>query len=251
MTTHEQVAQDLPLYALGTLADDERRSVEEHLHECARCRFELHLLHEDMGRLSLSGPEVGLENLPLRELPPMITLDNAEPAPRPAPRLYWLAAIPVILSIVLGAMLVQLRTQNMELNQAKATSQADLAAERNHSERSRLIESVLHDSATVHFANTASAAQIQVLFNPSVHHAIILANRLPRPNSPQVYQLWLLPVASAPLVAAGTFVPDAHGNVFLLSPLLPSDLQVAGFQITIEDQNNAISTSNPAVYSGK
>jgi hypothetical protein len=255
MTTHEQAAQDLPLYALGTLADEDRRPIEEHLRECARCRFELHLLREDMSRLSLAGPELPIteeheEPVVVRELAPMITLDAEQPG-NAATRLYWLATIPVVLCLVLGAMVVQLRTQNIELNMAAATAKADLAAEHANSERARLADAILHDSATARFSSTSGTAEFQVMFDPSVHHAIAIASHLPRLKSPQLYQLWLIPVSGSNPVGAGSFVPDVNGNVYQLSQQLPADLQIAGFQITIEDRNNAIAPSGPAVYSGK
>jgi len=252
MTLHEQVAQDLPLYALGTLADDDRRSVEDHLRECSRCRFELHLLREDMNRLSLSGPELAVleERHIVRELPPMITLDS-QPAPIHPSRLYWLVVIPVILCVVLGAMLVQLRTQNAELNQQNAVVQSELIAERTHSEHARMIDSILHDSSTTHFGVTSSAAQIQVMFHPSLRRAVAVASRLPRPEGSKVYQLWMLPVSGAQPVGAGTFVPDANGNVFLLSLQLPADVQFAGFEITAEEQGGATAPSGTPVYVGK
>lgn len=259
MTTHEQIAQDLPLYALGTLTDDDRRSVEEHLRECSRCRFELHLLREDMSRLSLTGPELTEpeviaqhETRIVRELPPMITLDG--PAPVSPNRIYWLTALPVILCVVLGAMVAQLRQQNVELSQTNATSQSEIAAERSHSEHSRIIDSVLHDSTTTHFAAVAAngdaAQQIQVMFHPTLRRAIVIANRLPRPDASKIYQLWLTPLSGSQPVAAGIFVPDANGNVFMLSQQLPADLQFSGFQITAEAPGGATVPSTP-VFAGK
>src|SRR6266702_2921290 len=247
MTLHEQVVQDLPLYALGTLTDDDRRCVEEHLRECSRCRFELHLLREDMNRLSLTGPELtGLEeHHVVRELPPMITLDS-QPAPVPSSRLYWLAAIPVILCVVLGAMVTQLRTQNSELNQQNSASQADLSSERSRSDHARMLDTILHDSTTTHFTVTSSAAQIQVMFHPALRRALAIASRVPRPEISKVYQLWMRPVSGAPAISAGSFIPDANGNVYLLSPQLPADVQFSGFEITAENQGgSAVPTGNP------
>ena len=253
MTLHEQVAQDLPLYALGTLTDDDRRSVEEHLRECSRCRFELHLLREDMNRLSLSGPELTVleeERHIIRELPPMITLDSHPAAVSPS-RLYWLVAIPIILCVVFGAMLVQLRTQNIELNQQNAVSQSELNSERAHSEHARLIDSILHDSATAHFGATSSTAQIQVMAHPTLRRVVAIASRLPRPEGNKVYQLWMLPISGAQAVAAGTFLPDANGNVFSLSAQMPADVQFSGFEITAEDPGGATTPSGNPVYTGK
>lgn len=251
MTLHEQVAQDLPLYALGTLSDDDRRSVEEHLHDCARCRFELHLLREDMNRLSLSGPDLAAfeERHIVRELPPMITLDS-EPA-RTSPSRLWLIAIPVVLCVILGAMLTQLRTQNVELSQLNAVSASELASEKSHSEHGRMIDSILHDSATTHFAVTSSNAQIQVMFHPAMRRTVVIGSRVPRPELSKVYQLWMLPVSGAQPISAGTFLPDANGNVYLMSQQLSPDVQFAGFEITAEEQGGSPAPTGTPVFTGK
>jgi anti-sigma factor RsiW len=48
MNVHEEFAEDLALYALGSLEGDERFGLEKHLEECAGCRRELDLLRGDM-----------------------------------------------------------------------------------------------------------------------------------------------------------------------------------------------------------
>ena len=252
MTLHEQVAQDLPLYALGTLTDDDRRSVEEHLHDCARCRFELHLLREDMTRLSLNGPDLSaFEEHPVaRELPPMITLDTETVRTSPT-RLYWLVAIPVVLCVILGAMVSQLRSQNAELSQQTSVSASELASERSHSEHGRMIDSILHDSTTLHFAVSASNAQIQVMFHPAMRRAVVIATRVSRPDPSKVYQLWMLPISGAPAISAGTFLPDANGSVFLVSQQLSPEVQFAGFEITAEEQGGSPAPTGTPVYTGK
>jgi anti-sigma-K factor RskA len=252
MTLHEQVAQDLPLYALGTLSDDDRRSVEEHLHDCARCRFELHMLREDMTRLSLNGPDITpFEERPVvRELPPMITPDT-EPVHTSPARLYWLVAIPVVLCVILGAMVTQLRNQNADLSQQSAVSASELASERSHSEHGRMIDSILHDSTTTHFAVSTPNAQIQAMFHPAMRRAVLIATRVPRPETTKVYQLWMLPMSGAQPISAGTFVPDANGSVYLMSQQLVPDVQFAGFEITTEDQGGSPIPTGTPVFSGK
>jgi anti-sigma-K factor RskA len=253
MTLHEQVAQDLPLYALGTLTDDDRRSVEEHLRECSRCRFELHLLREDMNRLSLNGPELAdfEEHHVVRNLAPMITLDSQPTTPVHPSRLYWLVAIPIVLCVVFGAMLTQLRSQNSELNQQNAVSLAELNSERARGDHARMVDSILHDSATAHFAVTGSPIQLQVMFHPAQRRAVAISSHMPRPQASKVYQLWMIPVSGSQAVSAGTFIPDANGNVFLLSPQLPADVQFAGFEITVEDQGGSPAPTGNPIYTGK
>ena len=66
MSVHEQFADDLGLYALGVLGDQERAALENHLKQCADCQRELEQLQGDMALLALSasGPK------PPRRYPP-------------------------------------------------------------------------------------------------------------------------------------------------------------------------------------
>ena len=59
MNSHEQFAEDVLLYALGSLDEGERQSFEAHLQQCAECRRELQAVQEDLGLLALStaGPK--------------------------------------------------------------------------------------------------------------------------------------------------------------------------------------------------
>lgn len=58
MSVHEQFAEDLVLYALGTLEGDERLALEKHLEGCASCRRELEVVRGDLAVVALtaSGP---------------------------------------------------------------------------------------------------------------------------------------------------------------------------------------------------
>ena len=54
MSSHEQFAEDLALYALGSLQGEELAALEKHLQECSSCRRELEQLRGDMGLLALA-----------------------------------------------------------------------------------------------------------------------------------------------------------------------------------------------------
>ena len=185
-----------------------------------------------------------------RELPPMITLDS-EPVRTAPTRLYWLVAIPVVLCVILGAMVSQLRTQYVVLSQQTAVSASELASERSHSEHGRMIDAILHDSTTLHFAASPPNAQIQVLFHPAMRRAVVMATRIPRPDPSKVYQLWMMPISGAPAISAGTFLPDANGSVFLVSQQLTPDVQFAGFEITAEEQGGSPAPTGTPSYTGK
>ena len=54
MSVHEQFAEDLALYALGSLQGDERIALEKHLEGCGDCRSELEQFRSDAALLALS-----------------------------------------------------------------------------------------------------------------------------------------------------------------------------------------------------
>src|SRR5947207_14904916 len=54
MSVHSRFAEDLALYALGTLEGNEQVELEEHLKDCADCRHELEQLRGDAALLALS-----------------------------------------------------------------------------------------------------------------------------------------------------------------------------------------------------
>src|SRR5664279_675961 len=59
MSVHEQFAEDLALYALGTLGADERQKLAKHLEVCPSCRRELELLNGDLSLMAFAaaGPK--------------------------------------------------------------------------------------------------------------------------------------------------------------------------------------------------
>ena len=54
MKTHEQVVDDLALYALEELTGSDRQELEQHLETCAACRREVQFLRSDLSLLALS-----------------------------------------------------------------------------------------------------------------------------------------------------------------------------------------------------
>src|ERR1035438_4807854 len=108
MSVHEQFADDLALYALGSLAGAEREALEKHLAQCASCRREVELLRGDISLIALTtaGPKP-----PARSRQRLMSAIANEPllpsvVPAPAssrrqrswwPALGWVAAVALAL----------------------------------------------------------------------------------------------------------------------------------------------------------
>src|SRR6266404_1458439 len=123
MSTHEQFADDLALYALGSLTAEEAAALEEHLQGCAACRRELQELRGDASMLALSAAG---------SAPPSRSRERLLAAIKKEPRrqrmvLYharpWWAIAPVVASLALALFGLLLWRENSNLKQENADAQ--------------------------------------------------------------------------------------------------------------------------------
>src|SRR5579872_3449852 len=132
MTSHEQFADDLALYALGSLsADEERFALERHLESCSSCRLELERLRGDMALLSLStvGPKP-----PERARRRLMAAIASEPRQTVSQRrpLWWWApwAVAAALAMIVGVLWredASLRRQMSSIHRTLSEQQQELA----------------------------------------------------------------------------------------------------------------------------
>src|SRR5215831_3645685 len=111
MSVHEQFADDLALYALGSLQGSERAALQAHLADCAACRRELQQLCSDMGLLGLA--TMGPVPRPTARERLLSALAN-EPRGRMVrkqPTRWWLL-VPATAAIVLAMISIVLWRQN-------------------------------------------------------------------------------------------------------------------------------------------
>src|SRR6266446_5049722 len=123
MAQHEQFADDLALYALGSLPLAEAAALEKHLEGCAACRRELQELRGDASLLALSaaGPAP-----PSRSRERLLAAIKKEPR-RQRMVLYharpWWAIAPVVASLVLAVFAFLMWHENSNLKQENADAQ--------------------------------------------------------------------------------------------------------------------------------
>jgi len=132
MKDHTQFAEDLALYAMGTLEDQESSELEVHLGTCGECRRELEALRADVALLALSatGPQP-----PQRSRERLMTAISEEqqqmsgsaedlPAPRRLPR--WLTWAPAAIAVLMAVTSLVLLLEVQRLKDANAKSFAEL-----------------------------------------------------------------------------------------------------------------------------
>lgn len=186
-------------YALNALSEHERARFERHLIECAACTAEVRELQATAARLGEAAAESPPPELKQRVLAEVATTRQDRPkargseslrtrASRGVPR--WAMGIAVAAAVValalagvLGGIAVQ---KDGELN--TATEQIQRLQAR-YGPMSELLRA---PDARISHASSGIGGTATVLYSPSQHKAIFLAEGLPQQPKDRDYQLWVL-----------------------------------------------------------
>jgi anti-sigma-K factor RskA len=246
MSVHEQFAEDLSLYALGSLEGAERAALEKHLESCASCQQELRQLHDNMAMLALSasGPAP-----PRRSRERLLAAIAKEPRLRAVPKrriswapVGWLAATA---AVIVAAVLWQ---QNADLRQRVGTLEARSSQQSAELERVKTDYAVFSSPEALQITLVSTGTpqpQGRAFYLQSSGRLVFLANNMPALPADKVYELWLIPPDGKPL-PAGVFQLDAHGNGKVVNPPLQPGVQPKLFAVTVEPRGgSAAPTTKP------
>lgn len=254
MTTHEQFADDLALYALGALEGEERSALEKHLEECAACRRELLELRGDMGlfALSASGPKP-----PQRSRQRLMAAIAKEPRNVTAAaekRKAWWAGLDWVGALAAVFLFALLLHQNKSLRQRVAALEKNAVQQQEAVEQAKQVLYTMTARDAAHFtlvsANTPPQPQGKAIYLKSRGSLIFLANNLPALPPQKAYELWLLPASGAAPIPAGVFKPDAHGSATVVNPPLPAGMEAKTFAITVEPEAGSTVPTPPILMVG-
>jgi anti-sigma-K factor RskA len=254
MNAHEQIADDLALYALGALAGEERLGVEKHLQECSACRRELEQLRGDAALLALSasGPRP-----PTRSRERLMAAIAKEPrrAPQIRPRergrswgvLAWMAAAAAILIAAL------LLNQNSNLRRRIAELETNSEKQDQQLLEAKQLVATLTSPDAEHFTLVAGKLppqpQGKAIYVRSSGILVFLASNMPAVPPQKAYELWLIPTSGAP-IPAGLFKPDARGTATVIKPPLPTGVEVKTFAITVEPETGSSAPTSQPIMVG-
>ncbi len=252
MSSHDQFAEDVLLYALGSLDEGERQSFETHLQTCAECRRELQAAREDLGLLALStaGPKP-----PARSRERFLKAIANEPkaAARPAnvgKGWMWIPWFATLVFALLSALLyfTNLRIKN-DLASIRANSQSQTVELQQAHEMLDLLQSKEAVRVNLAAPNEKPKPQGKTIYSPEKGRLIFMASNLPPAPANKAYELWLVPTQGAP-VPAGTFQTDAAGNATMMQVSVPSGMQAKAFAVTIEKAEGSSTPTMPMVMLG-
>jgi len=258
MRTHDQIAEDLALYALGELAGADRQELEEHLETCAACRRELRALRADLGLLGLSSvgprpPARSKERL-MRAIaaePRGISLPNPAPAPQ---RSWWWSLIPAFAALGLLLIAVGLWRNNRGM-----TNEIAELGNRNQDQSLQLDRlnqelRLLTSPDAVHVSLNPQKSRRQpsgtAIFSPSQQRMMFMASNLPAVPQGKAYELWIIPAKGNP-IPAGVFKPDDHGNAMMMDHKMPAGVEAKAFAITMENEAGSDRPTSPILLMGE
>jgi anti-sigma-K factor RskA len=243
MSAHEQFADDLALYALGSLEGGERAALEKHLQECASCRTELEQLRGDLSLLSLAA---GAAKPPARSRQRLISAIAAEPRSSQTtferPRRSWLGSLGWVAAAAMVLLSLGLLRQNSSLQRDFASLRAQFGSQQSELLQAKEMMRMLTDPDAQHITLVAGKAapqpQGKAIYQRRSSHLLFMASNLPPLPSGKMYELWLIPMNGAP-IPAGMFKPDARGSATVVNPPLPGNVEAKNFAVTLEPEEGA------------
>ena len=252
MSVHEQFAEDLALYALGTLSGDECSTLEKHLEACASCRRELEVIRGDLAMvaLSTSGPKP-----PARSRERLMSALAKEPrlpaAPRAvevslpgAPRRFvWWGALGWAAALGMLLVAIALMRQNLSLERDLSSLKSRFGDQESKLQQANDIVAALVDPESQKVELVAAGNKPEprgkAIYQRRNRSLIFFASNLPPLPAEKIYELWLFPANGGAPIAAGLFKPDAHGSATVVNPPLPEGVQAKNFAVTLEPESGS------------
>jgi anti-sigma-K factor RskA len=253
--------EDLELYALGALSEEQSAEAREHIAICEVCTRQL---AESRGRVALLAFAVEQEK-PSAAAKERLFARIAAERPSSLPSMsgpafpvekrrstgWWSWAL-IPATAALAILSFALWRQNIQLFAELREAQrivADFEKERVHVQKLINVLSA-PDTITVKLAGTAEGTHNSgiVRYNSGSGLVVYTAD-LPALPASQVYQLWLVPVNGAP-ISAGVFIPPAPGQSHLFSAEIPGNAEPKAFAVTIEPAGGVPQPTGPKVLLG-
>ncbi len=219
MTSHDEMLDNVAVYALGVLPPAEAQVVAEHLQSCEECRREYELLRPAVSALGTSAQSFSDELCPgpllkARIMREVRSSQRAHAARKSGSPALTFGAIAASLVFTIGALLIYTTMDHRIARQtaimtAQSAALADLAAA---------------DARRYRFADGA-------VFVRGTHLYVALP-RLAQPPPGKVYQAWTLPKGSKRMAPSMTFMPSDRDETIIRLP--ESAETVAAVAVSVE-----------------
>jgi anti-sigma-K factor RskA len=261
--------QELELFALGALPENEAAVLERHVSGCSECAANLAQARGNAALLAFSAKqELPAATVKVELIGRVRANQAAERAARPSrtqrPDTHggaahrpqatgsWWNWVLVTVAVLLALLSFGLSWQNRRIT-------AELAKERKAAEsliwdRERIEQLVgtltAPDTLTVKLAGSGDTASATgtVKFN-SKSGVVLYSANLPALPPDKSYQMWLVPATGAP-ISAGLLGPGGHAWGNLWTAQVPANTQAKAFAVTIEPVGGMPQPTGPKVLIG-
>lgn len=273
--------EDLTLFAMQLLSQEEAAPITQHVETCADCRRELAQIRADLGvyafTVDMHEPSAAARESLMRKVArekkaipishsrsaaniatfgrttSILVPDEVEAArpSRTAAVLAWsgwaaAAALAVTAGLVYKdreGLRQSLFAQNSQI--VRLTAEAGSAR--------RLMDAIIDPHAqrvTLTTKPLPPAPIGRATYNADKGTLVFLASDMEPLQPDKTYELWLIPADGSASLPAGTFHPDDAGNASVILPTLPKGVPAKGFGITIENEGGSDTPTKPIVMVG-
>jgi anti-sigma-K factor RskA len=265
MTDAQHISQDdLALFALESLSQDQSAALREHLTQCDACKTELALLRGDLAVFALSVDQHSLPagarkrfarriedeirpNQPRAKRAEPVAIDRRFSLGR-AGWLGWAAA--AVILIVAGVLGFEVGLLRARLHDSESRI-AGLEASKSRAEQvAEVLTAPSAQRVLLTAPKTPPAPTGRVVYLASRGGLILQANNLEAVPAGKTYELWVIPADGSAPVPAGLFRPDAAGNGSVVLPPIPQGVKAKAFGVTLEDAAGSKTPTAPILLAG-
>ena len=261
MTDAQHIAQDdLALYALQALSQDESAAMREHLSECDVCQAELARFRGDLAMVALSVDRHPLPSGARERFAQRIGFGSqatklGEPVPIyrefRSSRAGWVGwAVAAALLIVAAGLGFEVRSLRARLLDKDGRIASLEASESRAKQVDELLTAPTAQRIVLTAPKTPPTPSGRVVYLASRGEQMLQANNLAGAPVGKAYELWVIPADGSAPIPAGLFRPDAAGNGSLVLPPIPQGIKAKAFGVTLEDAAGSKTPTEPILLAG-
>jgi len=278
--------EDLALFALQILPEDEVKAVVSHLEHCESCRTQVGMMQGDLVSYAMTAemhtPPAAVRERLLRRIGKEKKFVAPPPANEPVltsrqnSQLFdttgeeivverrmgvagWAGwAIAAGIAVAVGLQFHQYQVVQAELRalqiksaQTDAVDRAKRVLELLGGSGANSFEVSLHQPVPGGTPPVPKKPEAHVAYDPDKGALVLVATNLDPLPPYKTYELWLVPTDKNALpVPAGLFKPDANSSASVVMPDIPKGFSAKGFAVTVEDDGGSKQPTSAIVLAG-
>jgi anti-sigma-K factor RskA len=273
---------DLALYAMHFLTDQEAEAIEAHLETCAGCTDAIALLRGDLAALAVTAEMVAAPASARQRLMTQVAREKKIiPFDRPihqdigsplidrirvddevvsqhtsaARVLPWVSWIGWAVAAGVTVLATDLYRDRDSLRDAVTQQASEIGSLSADAQKERAIMGALTDPGALRVTLVKTPSKTTPIgrasYVASKGALLFTASNLDLLEPTKTYELWIIPADGSSPVPAGTFTPDSHGDATVIMPEIPKGIVAKAFGITIENRGGSLQPTPPIVLQGE